>query len=166
MFSNAIQARLRAKLGLATAQADDAALIDDLLRLWAAQRNDYTRSWRALAQFDSAKGADNRVLRDQQLDLAAFDAWGQRYAQRLRAEASIDAERALRMDRVNPKFVLRNHLAETAIRQAQAGDFGEVQRLLKVLSAPFDEQPERPELEAYAAAPPDWAQHLEVSCSS
>ena len=166
VFSNAIQARLRAKLGLATAQADDAALIDDLLRLWAAQRNDTTRSWRALAQFDSAKGADNRVLRDQQLDLAAFDAWGQRYAQRLRAEASIDAERALRMDRVNPKFVLRNHLAETAIRQAQAGDFGEVQRLLKVLSAPFDEQPERPELEAYAAAPPDWAQHLEVSCSS
>ena len=163
VFSNAIQARLRAKLGLFTAHADDAALIDDLLRLWAAQRSDYTRCWRALARFDSSEGADNRALRDQQLDLAAFDAWGLRYAQRLRAEASIDAERALRMDRVNPKFVLRNHLAETAIRQAQAGDFGEVQRLLKVLSMPFDEQPEH---EPYATAPPDWAHHLEVSCSS
>ena len=67
------------------------------------------------------------------------------------------------MRRANPKFVLRNHLAQTAIERAEAGDFGETMRLLKVLSRPFDEQPEH---EADAAFPPDWAQHLEVSCSS
>ena len=73
------------------------------------------------------------------------------------------AARAVRMNAVNPKFVLRNHLAEQAIRQARDGDFGEVNRLLKVLQRPFDEQPEHA---AYAGFPPDWAQHLEVSCSS
>ncbi len=162
-FSDAVQARLRAKLGLASAQPDDAALIDDLLKLWSTQRADYTRSWRAMSSFDSAEGASNRRLRDQHIDPAGFEAWSARYARRLRAEGSSDARRAAAMDSVNPKYVLRNHLAETAIRQAQAGDFGELRRLLQVLRAPFDEQPEH---EALAAAPPDWAQHLEVSCSS
>ena len=67
------------------------------------------------------------------------------------------------MNRANPKYVLRNHLAEQAIRQARDGDFSEVRRLLKVLQRPFDEQPEH---SAYADFPPDLAQHLEVSCSS
>jgi len=67
------------------------------------------------------------------------------------------------MNRVNPKFVLRNHLAETAIRQAKEKDFSELERLAAVLRRPFDEQPEN---EAYAAMPPDWAGSLEVSCSS
>ena len=162
-FADAIQSRMRAKLGLASAQGGDPELIDDWMRLMAAQHGDYTRSWRALAGFNSADRADNAALRDQQLDLAGFDAWAQRYAERLRAEASVDSERAARMNRVNPKYVLRNHLAETAIRQARLGDFSEVQRLLQVLTRPFDEQPDH---ERYADAPPDWAQHLEVSCSS
>ena len=75
----------------------------------------------------------------------------------------MDAQRAAAMNHVNPSVVLRNHLAEGAIRQAQAGDFSEVQRLLKVLQHPYDEQPEH---EADAGFPPDWASHLEVSCSS
>ena len=74
-----------------------------------------------------------------------------------------DAERAVRMKRCNPKFVLRNHLAETAIERAREGDFNEVQRLLNVLQHPFDEQPEH---EADAGFPPAWAQTLEISCSS
>ena len=64
---------------------------------------------------------------------------------------------------VVPKYVLRNHLAQQAIEQAERGEMGEVQRLLKVLSRPYDEQPDA---EADAAFPPDWARHLEVSCSS
>ena len=70
---------------------------------------------------------------------------------------------------MNPKFVLRNHLAETAIRNAEQGDFGEVAQLLKVLRQPFDEQPDgvpADEAAAYAAFPPEWAQQIEVSCSS
>jgi len=164
VFADTIQARMRAKLGLATAQDGDAELVDDLLRLMAQDGCDYTITLRALGRFGSAPGADNAAVRDGFVDRAAFDAWAARYAARLRAEASVDTERRGRMDRANPKFVLRNHLAETAIRQARNGDFAEVQRLLAVLQAPFDEHPDAPA--AYAALPPDWAQHLEVSCSS
>ena len=60
--------------------------------------------------------------------------------------------------------MLRNHLAESAIRQAQNGDFSETERLLKVLQTPFDEHPDAPA--AYAALPPDWSHQLEISCSS
>jgi uncharacterized protein YdiU (UPF0061 family) len=67
------------------------------------------------------------------------------------------------MNRVNPKFVLRNHLADAAIQSAQAGDFSETERLMQVLRRPFDEQPDH---EAYAAFPPEWASSIEVSCSS
>src|SRR4029434_9025668 len=103
-------------------------------------------------------------VRDLFIDRAGYDAWAERYAQRLAGENSNAAQRALNMNRVNPKFVLRNHLAQEAIAQAEQGDFGEVDRLLKVLEHPYDEQPELPA--RYADFPPDWAQHIEVSCSS
>lgn len=74
------------------------------------------------------------------------------------------AEREARMNRVNPKYILRNYLAQNAIAQAGQGrDFSEVDRLLTLLRRPFHEQPE---IESYAVPPPDWARHIEVSCSS
>jgi len=117
----------------------------------AEDRADFSITFRRLAGFSSLPGARNDTLRDLFLDREAFDAWALRYGERLRAEASMDAERAARMNRVNPKFVLRNHLAEAAIERARQGDSSEVQRLLEVLLRPFDEQPEH---EAYAAFPP------------
>jgi len=162
-FAATLDARMSAKLGLAAAQEGDRALAEGLLQRMAADRADFSITFRRLAGFDSRDGAANDALRDLFIDREAFDAWARNYAARLRSEGSVDAERALRMNRVNPKYVLRNHLADTAIRAARGGDFGEVQRLLKVLSAPFDEQPEHA---AYADFPPDWAQHIEVSCSS
>ncbi|WP_428423829.1 protein adenylyltransferase SelO [Methylibium sp.] len=160
VFAGTLEARLRGKLGLATARDDDRQLADDWLALMAAERADYTITWRRLARHSPA---DPGAVRDLFLDRPAFDAWAERYARRLAAEGSIDAERGERMNRVNPKFVLRNHLCENAIRAAQAGDFGETRHLLKVLERPYDEQPEH---SACAEFPPDWAQTLEVSCSS
>jgi uncharacterized protein YdiU (UPF0061 family) len=160
VFADAMATRLRSKLGLATARDDDGALADDWLKLMAAERADHTITWRRLAQWSPA---EPQAVRDLFLDRPAFDAWAGRYAQRLAAEGRVEAERRLQMDRANPKYVLRNHLCENAIRAAQGGDFGETQRLLKVLERPFDEQPEH---SAYAEFPPDWAQTLEVSCSS
>ena len=162
-FTDALLAQWRAKLGLREAHDGDRELADDLLRGMAGARADFTITFRRLASFDSAHGAPNDAQRDLFIDREAFDAWALRYAVRLRAEASDDGERAARMNRANPKFVLRNHLAEHAIRQAQAGDFGEVKRLLQVLQRPCDEQPES---EADAGFPPVWARELEVSCSS
>ncbi|MEO5771651.1 MAG: protein adenylyltransferase SelO [Burkholderiaceae bacterium] len=160
-YARSMLAALRAKLGLVSEHDDDQTLIDDLLRLMAADHTDFSIAFRRLAGPDSA-------TRDVFVDRAAFDAWALRYRARVDLESGADeghdaAARAARMNRVNPKFVLRNHLAQTAIERAEQGDFSEVQRLLKVLERPFDEQPEHA---AYADHPPAWAQQLEVSCSS
>ncbi len=162
-FADALLARWRAKLGLQTAEADDRALADDLLRRMAADHCDFTITFRRLAGF--VAGAPNAAVRDLFMDREAFDAWGLRYAERLRREPGTDAARSLRMNRVNPLFVLRNHLAEGAIREAQAGRFDEVQRLLTVLAHPFDDH-DADARERYAGFPPDWAHSIEVSCSS
>ena len=149
---------LLAALGLGTVHDADKLLIDDWLKLMAAARADFTISFRRLSRFSEAPDA----VRDLFMDRAAFDAWALRYQHRLAADERIDAERQQAMLAVNPAVVLRNHLAEGAIRQAQAGDFSETTRLLKVLQRPYDE----PMLASDAALPPDWAQTLEVSCSS
>jgi uncharacterized protein YdiU (UPF0061 family) len=164
-FADALLTRWQAKLGLATHEAGDRDLIDDLLRRMATDRCDFTITFRRLAAFSSEPEVASPGVRDLFIDREAFDAWADRYAARLRREGSIDAERALRMSRINPKFVLRNHLAEHAIRQAVTGDFSEVGRLLKVLQRPFDELPDGA-AEADAGFPPEWAQTIEVSCSS
>ncbi len=164
VFASAFLDRMRAKLGLATARDGDAALVDALLQRMAADKADFSIVFRRLSGFGSSAAAPGLdTLRDLFIDREAFDGWARAYRERLQAEGSLDSERAARMDRVNPKFVLRNHLAEVAIRRAREGDFSEIGRLLKVLSRPFDEHPEHA---AYAGFPPDWAQQIEVSCSS
>ncbi len=162
-FAQGFESMLRGKLGLAMQQPDDPVLIDGWLKLMAADRVDHTITFRRLARFDTTPGTTNDVVRDMFIDRSAFEAWAHTYRQRLVAEHSVDGIRAVAMNRVNPYIVLRNHLAEAAIREARGGDFAEIGRLLKALQRPFDEDPEHA---AYAAFPPDWAQHIEVSCSS
>jgi uncharacterized protein YdiU (UPF0061 family) len=126
-------------------------------------RADFTLTFRRMAQMSKHDASGDAAVRDMFLDRAAFDRWAADYRARLAMEARDDAARRDAMNRVNPKYVLRNHLAETAIQRAKEKDFSEVERLAAVLRRPFDEQPEH---EAYAALPPDWAGSLEVSCSS
>jgi hypothetical protein len=154
---------LRAKLGLATAREGDAELGGELLALMAGARVDYTRFWRALCELRLDPAAEQPALRDRFVEREAFDAWAARYRARLAAEGSDDEERRARMRAVNPKFVLRNYLAEQAIRRAHAGDFGMIEALRVVLATPFEEHPER---EGWADEPPEWGRHLVVSCSS
>jgi serine/tyrosine/threonine adenylyltransferase len=161
-FPDAMARQWRAKLGLKTQYPQDQSLIDDWLDLLAKGGVDFTLAWRRLADFNSDTGQASQ-LQDYFLDQAAFKAWCARYQHRLKQENSLDADRAARMNATNPCYVLRNHLAEVAIRQAQAGDFTETDRLRQVLTRPFDEQAN---FAAYAALPPDWAHHIEVSCSS
>jgi uncharacterized protein YdiU (UPF0061 family) len=163
VFAQAMVARMSAKLGLTVVEESDNALIDDMMTLMAKDRCDFTITFRRLAGFDSSDGAANVAQRDLFVDRPAFDAWALRYAARLRHEHSVDAERAERMNRVNPKFILRNHLAEVAIRLAREGNFSEVNRLHQILRRPFDEQEDHA---GYAGFPPDWAHGIEVSCSS
>jgi len=152
------------KLGIEYAGLEDFALIQPLLEMMQASGLDYTNLFRALGNFNMADGEKNTILRDQFIDRMAFDEWAGLYKARLHHEDSMDAERKRRMDQVNPKYILRNYLAQTAISKAEKErDYSEVDRLLNLLAHPFDEQPE---MECYAEPAPEWAQHLEVSCSS
>lgn len=162
-YADAMRRQLRAKFGFTTTEAGDAGLIDWLFKQMAYEKTDHTILFRRLSRFSTADGADNASVMGLFKDPKFSELWAKAYAERLRSEGSIDAERAVAMNRVNPAVVLRNHLADAAIRQAQSGDFSEVQRLLKVLRNPFDEIHDG---SADAGLPPEWAQHIEVSCSS
>jgi uncharacterized protein YdiU (UPF0061 family) len=108
-------------------------------------------------------GMQHEHLREYFIDRGRFDEWTVRYRERLQVERSRDDERQQAMNRVNPKYVLRNYLAQIAIEKAQQKDFAEVDRLLTLLQHPYTEQPG---MDAYAAPPPNWGKHLSVSCSS
>ena len=163
VYADSMRRRLREKCGLVTTQAEDAGMIDWLLKQMAYERTDHTLFFRRLAGFSTAAGADNSAVMGMFKDRKFVDVWAKAYGDRLRAESSVDEQRAAAMKLVNPAVVLRNHLAEGAIRQARTGDFSEVNRLLKVLQNPFDDALDgTPD----AGPPPEWASHIEVSCSS
>lgn len=152
---------IRAKLGLQAVRPEDQALNIALLDLLMKNQVDYTRFFRALSHQDAT--AERSTLRDEFLDREGFDAWYGQYRERLQQENSQNSERQARMLAANPKYILRNYLAQIAIDKAEDGDYSEVDRLLALLRQPFAEQPD---MERYAAAPPDWGRHLEISCSS
>jgi uncharacterized protein YdiU (UPF0061 family) len=162
-FGTSYLERMAAKFGLLPG-GDAANLVLSAMQLLAKNHIDYTRFMRSLCNFDSAEGARNASLRDQFIDREAFDAWATQYAAAVRAHALPDAARSQTMQGLNPKYILRNHLAEVAIRSAaDQHDYSEIERLHQLLAKPYDEQPE---CESYAEEPPDWAKQIEVSCSS
>jgi uncharacterized protein YdiU (UPF0061 family) len=162
-FHTQYQENMARKLGLREWRPGDERLLQDLLQLLAANHVDYSNFFRALGRFDSAPGTRNAVLRDLFPDRAAFDRWAEDYRTRLAAEQTDNAARRHAMDHINPKYILRNYLAQQAIARAQQGDNSEIEHLLRLLQAPFDEHPGQ---DAYAAPPPEWGRRLAISCSS
>ena len=174
---------MAAKLGLTTLEgAEDEALLGELLALLALIETDMTLFFRALSSFTppndgSATDVDAflRVIGDayyvpSQIDAeyrARLGAWLETYAARLRGEARAPEERRTTMDAVNPRYVLRNYLAQLAIDAADAGDFSKVHELLEVLRHPYTDQAGHDHL---AAKRPDWARQRAgcsmLSCSS
>ena len=170
-FQEEFLLQMRAKLGLGGALVDDAGLVEGLFTMLGRSRADFTLFFRELGGVARQDASRDASVRDLCIDRVACDAWLADYRKRLQAQALPDDQRRQAMNRVNPRFVLRNYLAEAAIRQATValGDpagqrrFTETHRLARVLSRPFDEQPAN---DQYAALPPDWASAIEVSCSS
>ncbi len=159
VFPDALQARMRAKLGLPDEQPDDKELVDHTFRLLAANRVDYTIFWRRLCGFTAQSG--HEAVRDLFFDRESFNAWALQYSERTKA---VDTwQKADLMLKNNPKFVLRNHLGEEAIQAAKLKDFSKVDTLLELLQSPFDEHPGH---DGFAGFPPDWASSISISCSS
>ena len=182
-FEEGWQAAMAAKLGLKAFAADtDTALVQDMLGLLAEVETDMTLFYRHLAEIPAGT-ADDRpatetlaaplmvaLYRPDQATAAYLEhlgSWLDRYRARLRHDGLDDRERQQRMDAVNPKYVLRNYLAQLAIDDIAAGNFSLTHELLDVLRHPYDEQPGR---ERFAEKRPEWARHRPgcsmLSCSS
>jgi uncharacterized protein YdiU (UPF0061 family) len=171
------QERFAAKFGLMPTGTHDAQpawlaeFLTQSMQMLQRCKPDFTLFFRRLSQQPVSPGERPALLRDMMLDPATFDRWWDRYREVAQEQTHSlgwdSAQRRATMLSVNPKYILRNHLAELAIRRARGdhgrADYDEIARLLKVLAKPYDEQPE---FDSYAAEPPDWARHLSVSCSS
>jgi uncharacterized protein YdiU (UPF0061 family) len=153
-YTAAWSAGMRSKLGLVD-DVDEAvarAIVNDLAVLMTADHPDHTSFFRSLA---AAARGDAEPARGMFLDLAAFDAWTQRW---LALSPDADA-----MDRVNPAYVPRNHLVEEALAAATNDDLEPFERLLGVLAAPYDV---RPGLERYAEPAPDSFAGYQTFCGT
>lgn len=163
-YPKAYDLHMRKKLGLTDTHRNDRELVQNLLSLMDRDRVDYPLFWRRLshAVAESLKSAHAfEPVRDLFIHRDDIDTWIKSYQSRL--EMCDKNHSSAQMLQVNPKFVLRNHLGELAIRQAKLGDFSMVQSLLKVLQKPFDEHPMH---EEWAGLAPEWASAIEISCSS
>jgi uncharacterized protein YdiU (UPF0061 family) len=149
-------ALLRTKLGVTGVRDDDADFILALFGLLEARRVDWTNFWRALSHDDACALA---LLGEDE----ASRTWFERYAARRDGDSRTEDERRGAMRAVNPKYVLRNWVAQEAIAACETGDDSVVQALLDVVRAPFDEHPDR---EAWAQPAPAQYRGLSVSCSS
>ncbi len=172
-YAEADRATIAAKLGLAACRDGDAALMQSLQALLHEAEVDMALWFRGLADVDPAR-PQLEPLHDAFYDAskrrvheAAFVDWLARYAARLADDPLPAAVRRARMDAANPRYVLRNYLAQQAIERAEQGDCSGIHELLDVLRRPYDEQAGR---EAYAGKRPDWARHKPgcsmLSCSS
>ena len=144
-------ALMRQKFGLVEVNEDDSKLVNDYLQLLYVHRKDYPISMRILSKEDNHMGSD-------------FDLWFERYHQRLTEEKIKPNQRQKSMDSVNPKYVLRNYLAEVAIRKAEdQNQYDEIETLFNLLKNPFNEHIG---FDSYKKEAPEWAKNLELSCSS
>ncbi|WP_425669501.1 protein adenylyltransferase SelO [Vibrio owensii] len=157
---------MRAKLGLHTKVDEDGRLFEAMFELLNQNKADYTRFFRELSNLDMKSP---QAVIDLFIDREAASAWVDLYLARCELEVDENGERVSaqtrceKMRRTNPKYILRNYLAQLAIDKAEEGDFSEVNRLAELLKRPYDEQPE---FDDYAKLPPEWGKKMEISCSS
>lgn len=168
-YDAAHQKRMCGKLGLPVANApgtdnNKMELIDTLLQIMAQDQADFTRSFRALGQVSAKNSATDNIFLDEFKNRDTAAGWLEGWRGCLQQQGNTDdAVRRAAMDAANPKYVLRNYLAQEAIEKAQTGDYSQINELHSLLSNPFDEQPER---QRYARLPPPSAALISVSCSS
>ncbi len=164
LFREQYEALMCRKLGLREKKRGDLSLINQFLQLMDKERVDYTLCFRALANFKQDSNPKDSPVRDFFIDRQGFDDWAEEYRLRLKSEERRDLERKVEMNRINPKYILRNYMAQVAITKAtEERDYSEIELLLSLLKNPFEEQPS---MKGYAERPPDWAQHIHLSCSS
>jgi uncharacterized protein YdiU (UPF0061 family) len=173
VFTAATRQHVAAKLGLSSCLESDVDLMQALYVLLEEGEVDMTSFFRELSSVDLTvpqlaplesafyNPAQREVMRSR------FQEWLERYAQRARSEQSSTETRRTLMHAANPRYVLRNYLAQQAIDRAEQGDFAGIHELLDVMRHPYQDQPARA---AFAQLRPDWARQRAgcsmLSCSS
>ncbi len=151
---------MRAKTGLARAEAGDLSLMEALLEAARAGGADHTLLFRRLSDAALGRAEPARALFS---DPARFDLWLARWRGRLAAEDAAPDARAAAMDRVNPVYIPRNHKVEEALEAAIGGNLAPFETLLEVIEKPFDE---RVGLEEYASPAPKEFGHYRTFCGT
>ncbi|NNC55230.1 MAG: YdiU family protein, partial [Pseudomonadales bacterium] len=162
MLIEKYEALMRDKLGLVEKHENDSDLIFEWLDLLQENKVDYNLGFRWLG--DALQTGQDAQLRASFCSTAeAFETWLAKYRARIAGGAQEVPACAALMQRSNPLYVARNHLAQEAIEQADNGSYALLEKLLAVLSNPFAEQPG---CEQFAMPAPAWSTELEISCSS
>lgn len=164
------QAMMRSKLGLEKEEETDIKLIMALEDALHASETDMTIFFRKLADFNPknpSAGIDlihESFYKPEEIKGDVTDQWNQwftDYAERLKVETISNDQRKERMNKINPKYVLRNYMAQLAIDKADSGDYSLIEEFYQLLKNPYDEQPKS---EQWFAKRPEWARH-KVGCS-
>lgn len=181
LFQKGWNDMLAGKLGLlAFSPATDDTLIGELVEILQLVETDMTIFFRNLATITPGTNVHSGTDLPEAICEAYYkpeeiteeyrqrmNGWLQSYAERLRQDNQPDVQRQQKMNEINPKYVLRNYLAQLAIDKAESGDFSMVGELLDLLRTPYAEQPEKAH---FAVKRPEWARNRAgcsmLSCSS
>ncbi len=154
---------MRKKLGFIHPQPSDSSFINKTLNMLKEYSVDYTTFFRTISDYKT-HGINQETFLGKLTENGSFNNWIEEYDKRIRIESNIDIERQESMKRYNPKYILRNYLAEAAIRKAEdESDFSEINRLHELLKTPFTE---KPGMNEFAKQSPARAKNLVISCSS
>ena len=156
IFQNKLAELYRKKLGFMTARNEDAQLIQGLLDIMESERLDYTNTFRNLSQAVTE-------TKTNELNSDVAMSWIKSYQERHNKESKSIAKKISLMNAINPKYILRNYMAQEVIEAAENSDFSAAETLIEVITSPYDELEQ---YEHFANRSPDWAKNLEISCSS
>jgi uncharacterized protein YdiU (UPF0061 family) len=156
IFQNKLAELYRKKLGFVTSHNEDAQLIQGLLDIMESERLDYTNTFRNLSQAVTE-------TKTNELNSDVAMSWIKSYQERHNKESKSIAKKISLMNAINPKYILRNYMAQEVIEAAENSDFLAAETLIEVITSPYDELDQ---YEHFANRSPDWAKNLEISCSS
>ncbi len=156
IFKNKLAELYRKKLGFTKSHNEDAQLIQGLLDIMESEKLDYTNTFRNLSQAVTS-------VKTNELNSNVSMSWIKSYQERHNKESIPIAKKILLMNANNPKYILRNYMAQEVIEAAESSDFSALETLIEVITSPYDELEQ---YEHFANRSPNWAKNLEISCSS
>ncbi|RCL39139.1 MAG: hypothetical protein DBW98_01425, partial [SAR86 cluster bacterium] len=156
IFQKTLAKLYQKKLGLIKLNKDDAQLIQGLLDIMESEKLDYTNTFRNISQAITNEETP-------ELNTHIAKSWIKSYQARHKIEPSSIEGKVSLINKNNPKFILRNYMAQEAIEAAENLNLSVLETLIQVITHPYDELEQ---FEYFASRSPDWAKDLEISCSS